>query len=227
MDWRASELETLFAACFEDNYQTVLQGGREEPLYLPSSDPASSPHRVVYRADYFASALHELAHWCLAGAERREQEDYGYWYSPDGRSAEQQEAFERAEARPQALESLFSEACGFEFHLSADNLDGGVGRAGASRAPSRRRGKSSLMADCRLGQPNFTPRYRMPFLRPSRSLSRSLSTVPESVPGWFWLESARRVSNLSMKFQIRTRFSFSMPSVSCAIRMDSFQAPSM
>ena len=130
MNWRASELETLFAACFEDNYQTVLQGGGEEPLYLPSRDPASSPHRVVYRADYFASALHEIAHWCLAGAERREQEDYGYWYSPDGRSAEQQEAFERAEARPQALESLFSEACGFEFHLSADNLDGGVGPSG-------------------------------------------------------------------------------------------------
>lgn len=130
MEWRASDLGTLFAMCFEGDYQTVLQGDGEEPLYLPSKDPTTSPHRVVYRADYFASALHEVSHWCLAGAERRAREDYGYWYSPDGRSAEKQEEFERAEARPQALESLFAEACGFEFHLSADNLDGGVGPSG-------------------------------------------------------------------------------------------------
>jgi len=85
------------------------------------------PHRIVYREDYPASALHEVAHWCLAGADRRRLEDYGYWYAPDGRSAEEQAAFERAEARPQALEWVLSDACGFAFNLSADNLDGGVG----------------------------------------------------------------------------------------------------
>jgi hypothetical protein len=85
------------------------------------------PHRVVYREDYFASALHEVAHWCLAGADRRKLEDYGYWYRPDGRDPREQEEFERAEARPQALEWIFSEACGFPFQLSADNLAGALG----------------------------------------------------------------------------------------------------
>jgi elongation factor P hydroxylase len=81
----------------------------------------------VYREDYFSSALHEVAHWCLAGARRRRLEDYGYWYAPDGRNAEQQLAFERAEARPQALEWILTEACGIEFNLSADNLGAELG----------------------------------------------------------------------------------------------------
>lgn len=139
----SSALERIFAACFAETHRTVLVGGGEEPLYLPSPQPESSPHRIVYRADYFASALHEVAHWCLAGPERRRKEDYGYWYAPDGRSAVQQMAFERVEARPQALEWLFSDACGFDFHLSADNLEGGV-------APSTRFEASVLAARSRL-----------------------------------------------------------------------------
>lgn len=127
MEHRSADLERLFSDCFRERHATVLEGGGEEPLYVPSSRPESAPHRIVYRADYFASALHEVAHWCLAGAERRTQEDYGYWYAPDGRTADQQAAFERVEARPQALEWIFSDACGFVFHLSADNLDGGFG----------------------------------------------------------------------------------------------------
>ncbi len=124
---RAAALERIFAACFEASHRTVLVGGGEEPLYVPSSRPEAAPHRIVYRADYFASALHEVAHWCIAGGERRTKEDYGYWYAPDGRSADQQSEFERVEARPQALEWIFSDACGFDFHLSADNLEAGVG----------------------------------------------------------------------------------------------------
>lgn len=122
-----TRLERVFEDCFLASHRTRLEGGGDEPLYLPSSDPERAPHRVVYREDYFASALHEVAHWCLAGAARRLLEDYGYWYAPDGRDAEQQRAFERVEARPQALESIFSEACGFPFHLSADNLAAGSG----------------------------------------------------------------------------------------------------
>lgn len=121
------QLERIFADCFGASHATRLEGGGEEPLYLPSPAPEEQPHRIVYRADYFASALHEVAHWCLAGADRRRLEDYGYWYAPDGRDADQQRAFEAAERRPQALEWIFSEACGFDFHLSADNLDGGFG----------------------------------------------------------------------------------------------------
>ena len=127
MESRTSELEQIFSECFEADYQTVLEGGGVEPLYVPSRAPADVPHRIVYREDFFASALHEVAHWCLAGAERRKREDYDYWYAPDGRDASQQALFEHSESRPQALEWIFSEACDFDFHLSADNLDAGVG----------------------------------------------------------------------------------------------------
>jgi elongation factor P hydroxylase len=122
----ARDLEALFEGCFRDRFATILVGGAEEPLYLPSVEPDRAPHRILYREDFFASALHEVAHWCIAGARRRLLEDYGYWYAPDGRDAEQQAAFERSEASPQALERIFSEACGFEFHLSADNLEGTI-----------------------------------------------------------------------------------------------------
>ena len=118
-------LEAIFSDCFRASHRTVLVGGGDEPLYVPSAAPERAPHRIVYREDYVSSALHEVAHWCLAGASRRRLEDYGYWYAPDGRDAEQQTAFERVEARPQALEWIFSDACGIDFHLSADNLDGG------------------------------------------------------------------------------------------------------
>jgi elongation factor P hydroxylase len=127
MGLESSDVESMFHACFAAEFQTVLVGGGDEPLYLPSSDPENAPHRVIYRADYLASALHEVAHWCLAGRRRRELEDYGYWYRPDGRSPDQQLEFERVEARPQALEWIFSEACGLPFVLSADNLTAGIG----------------------------------------------------------------------------------------------------
>lgn len=84
-------------------------------------------HRVIFTRDYFASALHEVAHWCIAGPERRQQLDYGYWYAPDGRDPQQQCEFEQVEVKPQALEWIFSRAAGFRFRLSADNLDGSGG----------------------------------------------------------------------------------------------------
>ena len=127
MDFDARKLERVFQACFEQKHRTVLVGGGTEPLYVPSSTPMTTPHQVIYREDYFASALHEVAHWCLAGVDRRRREDYGYWYSPDGRNADEQAAFEKAESKPQAIEAIFSEACGFSFQLSADNLDAGFG----------------------------------------------------------------------------------------------------
>jgi elongation factor P hydroxylase len=119
-----SDLISLFEQCFFAEYRTILVAGGEEPIYLPSTDNA--PHRIVFTRDYFASALHEVAHWCIAGEGRRRLPDYGYWYAPDGRSAEQQTEFERVEVKPQALEWLFSTACGTGFRVSADNLSSGL-----------------------------------------------------------------------------------------------------
>lgn len=119
---QSDELVTLFNRCFADKFNTVLVGGADEPVYLPA-DRRCSRHRILFSHNYFASALHEVAHWCVAGDGRRQQIDYGYWYAPDGRSAEQQHLFERVEVKPQALEWLFSEAAGAPFRVSADNLE--------------------------------------------------------------------------------------------------------
>jgi len=118
----SGELERLFRATFFDSHHTVLVGGASEPVYLPGH-----PHQICYSHDYFRSALHEIAHWCVAGAARRQQEDYGYWYAPDGRSADQQAEFAQVEVYPQALEALFCAACGHDFRVSLDNLNGDGG----------------------------------------------------------------------------------------------------
>lgn len=117
------DLEVLFEACFFSIYNTRLCGGGEEPLYLPA-DRTNPYHRLIFREDYFASALHEVAHWCIAGGARRELRDFGYWYVPDGRDAEQQRDFEQMELKPQALEWIFAEAAGISFQVSTDNLSG-------------------------------------------------------------------------------------------------------
>lgn len=117
-------LESLFDRCFTDSCGTVLRGGAEEPLYTPAS--VSAPACIRYREDFVSSALHEVAHWCIAGRARRESVDYGYWYAPDGRTPAQQVAFERVEARPQALEWIFAQSCASAFSLSLDNLAGTI-----------------------------------------------------------------------------------------------------
>jgi elongation factor P hydroxylase len=117
----AARVERVFNDCFADSCNTRLCGGAAEPLYQPAANPADF-HALYYRGDYFASALHEVAHWCIAGAQRRQQPDFGYWYTPDDRSADQQRAFEAVECKPQALEWYFARACGYRFQVSADNL---------------------------------------------------------------------------------------------------------
>lgn len=119
---------TVFNACFAaaTGLNTRLRGGAHEPFYRPAGGEAAF-HVVEFTRDYAASALHEAAHWCVAGPARRLLPDYGYWYAPDGRTAEQQAEFERVEVKPQALEWIFSEACGLRFRVSADNLEAGLG----------------------------------------------------------------------------------------------------
>lgn len=121
----------LFGAGGDDHDATVLVPGGEEPEYHPAG--GDGPARLVFRADYVSSALHEISHWCIAGRERRRLPDLGYWYAPDGRSAEQQREFEQVEVKPQALEWALSLAAGVRFNLSVDNLDGGVGASDSFR----------------------------------------------------------------------------------------------
>ena len=120
--FRAERLQQVFDACFFQAHNTRLLGGADEPLYQPTKN-AGFFNTLYYRQDFFASALHEVSHWCIAGAQRRGQLDFGYWYAPEGRSAQQQLAFEAVERKPQALEWYFAKACNYRFQVSADNLE--------------------------------------------------------------------------------------------------------
>lgn len=111
----------LFNETFIDSYNTELIRGEDEPIYLPA-DEQHPQHRIIFAHGFFASALHEISHWCVAGKERRLLEDFGYWYEPDGRSEERQAEFEKVEVKPQAFEWIFAVSAGFEFHFSADNI---------------------------------------------------------------------------------------------------------
>ena len=91
---------------------------------------------IYFRNNFASSALHEIAHWCIAGAERRKVIDYGYWYI-ENRTAEEQLQFESLEIRPQALEWIFSEAAGVRFRVSLDNFDRMTGDCFEFRASVR------------------------------------------------------------------------------------------
>lgn len=125
----ADHLIVIFDQLFQKSENTRLVYGDDEPLYLPASLELNDLKlrtyaQILFAHGYFSSALHEIAHWCIAGKERRAIIDYGYWYEPDGRSPDQQHEFEKVEVKPQALEWIFSQSAGYRFNLSVDNLSG-------------------------------------------------------------------------------------------------------
>lgn len=119
------DLIRLFEQCFLQSHQTILAYGTDEPVYLPANE-GQPCHTIFFAHGFFSSALHECAHWLIAGKARRVLEDYGYWYIPDGRDADQQALFQQVEVKPQALEWVLSKAAGYRFQLSVDNLNGDV-----------------------------------------------------------------------------------------------------
>jgi hypothetical protein len=117
------DLIRLFDHHFAEIENTRLVKGDDEPVYLPA-DGNKGCHQIFFAHGYFASALHEIAHWCIAGQDRRLLQDYGYWYCPDGRNQQQQGEFEQVEVKPQAIEWAFSIAANKHFRVSTDNLNG-------------------------------------------------------------------------------------------------------
>lgn len=117
------DLISIFNQTFFQQLNTKLELGADEPIYLPA-DENTPYHRIIFARGFYASALHEIAHWCVAGPKRRLLEDFGYWYQPDGRSESVQAEFEKVEIRPQAYEWILSNSAGFTFHVSCDNLNG-------------------------------------------------------------------------------------------------------
>lgn len=113
----------IFDDCFFEQYNTRLILGQDEPFYQAANESCHY-HSVIFAHGFFSSALHECAHWLIAGKKRRFLDDYGYWYIPDGRNANEQQEFQRVEAKPQALEWILCQAANFPFQPSIDNLGG-------------------------------------------------------------------------------------------------------
>ena len=121
--YQYQDLIQIFNHCFSAEYNTQLVCGEDEPIYLPA-DAQCSFNRIIFANGFFSSALHECAHWFIAGESRRSVIDYGYWYIPDGRTAAQQALFQQVEVKPQAIEWLLSDVTGYQFQFSIDNLSG-------------------------------------------------------------------------------------------------------
>jgi hypothetical protein len=119
-DPSAARIAKAFNRLFFGTHRTLLRGGGAEPLYEPAT--CTHPARIVHTLDFPASALHEVAHWCLAGQRRRQLRDYGYWYVPGPRDPRQRAAFFSAEAEVQALEAVLASTCGVRFVVSADDF---------------------------------------------------------------------------------------------------------
>jgi elongation factor P hydroxylase len=68
----AHDLMVIFHDCFARDYNTRLVKGDDEPIYLPANE-ACAYHSIVFAHGFFSSALHECAHWLIAGDERRTQ----------------------------------------------------------------------------------------------------------------------------------------------------------
>lgn len=148
MHYKYQDLIQLFNDTFFEAFNTRLIKGGDEPLYLPANSlpaqnlltnslPTSNLleisssvgesrtyHQIIFARGYYASAFHEISHWCQAGEARRLLEDFGYWYNPDGRDELQQNKFEQVEVIPQAIEWAFNVAAQRKFHVSSDNLSG-------------------------------------------------------------------------------------------------------
>jgi hypothetical protein len=151
-------------------------------LYLPAC--RRRPALIRYTRDYACSALHEVAHWCLADPSSRHQVDYGFWYQPPPRNPEDQRRFYAAEAPVQALEMLLTGACGLVFHFSADNpgADGGAARH-AFEARVRRR----FLALCADGADGMT------FMKHGRARGSGVASRHASSPGLVFPPRRRRV----------------------------------
>ena len=160
-DWLIQLFNNLFA-----HQNVTLVRGQGEPEYFPAQN--NEPAKIEFAHGFFASALHELSHWCVAGEARRRLPDFGYWYAPDGRTAAQQQAFERVEIKPQALECLFTLACERSFEVSQDNLFADFDTSNSTFANDVYRQAQQYIAE-----PNILPRDAKTLLHALLSVSTS------------------------------------------------------
>ncbi len=145
MSHSPDDLVAIFRKLFFLEYKTVLVRGEGEPVYLPAN--GETPARIEFAHGFYASALHEISHWFVAGEARRKLEDFGYWYVPDGRNEQQQQEFFKMEVKPQALEWILSQAAGLSFRPSLDNLGGAAVESHEFKRNLLNQAHSYLMGD--------------------------------------------------------------------------------
>ena len=121
------DLIAIFNHTFSNEFNTQLVKGDDEPIYMLANADfeqyvSCAHHRIIFAHGFFASGMHEISHWLVAGLARHQLVDFGYWYIADGRNAQQQAEFEKVEIVPQAIEWIICVAAGFSFRVSADNL---------------------------------------------------------------------------------------------------------
>lgn len=132
-DHNVEDLINIFNQTFFNEYNVKLEFGGDDPIYLPqfleeNGVECDRPYNVIrFAKGFYSSGLHEISHWLVAGLARHKLEDFGYWYEPDGRSAERQREFEKVEIKPQAIEWILATAANFRYFASADNLTGKAG----------------------------------------------------------------------------------------------------
>ena len=114
------ELANLFNATFETAENTILVATMDEPHYMPHGDDRLG-NCIFYTQDSYTSLMHEVAHWCRAGKERRQLPDYGYWYQAEDRSSEAQALYLQSESKTQALEWIFCVAAGVHVQIIPEN----------------------------------------------------------------------------------------------------------
>ena len=167
------DLIFVFNQCFRSEFNTQLVKGEDEPIYLPA-DENRDFHAIFFAHGFFSSALHECAHWLVAGAERRQLIDFGYWYEPDGRNADQQALFQKVEIKPQAIEWILSVACGYRFQVSIDNLNGQSSDTNAFKESVYQQ----VLVYCQKGLPKRAELFR-------RALCEFYGTAQELSPKFF------------------------------------------
>lgn len=149
------DLIAIFDECFANSYNTRLVKGDDEPIYLPA-DGGRTYNALYFAHGFYSSALHECSHWLIAGEERRKLIDFGYWYMPDGRNAEQQALFQQVEVKPQAIEWILSVAAGHKFRVSVDNLNGVESDTDSFKTAVH----SQVMYYCSKGLPDRAEQFR-------------------------------------------------------------------
>ena len=93
---KVEELTVIFNDLFSDSFNTCLEGGADEPLYLPASSICKH-NRLIFFQDYISRALYDISHSCIVGDKCRNLLDYVSLYYPDGRCVAEKTILEKVE----------------------------------------------------------------------------------------------------------------------------------